>query len=53
MLTTLGGAGSLVLAITPLLGQFGFLMVISVIYSYLMAVVVLPPTLLLWERFLG
>ncbi|ARS91835.1 efflux RND transporter permease subunit [Natrarchaeobaculum aegyptiacum] len=53
MLTTLGGAGSLVLAITPLLGQFGFLMVVSVIYSYLMAVLVLPPTLLLWERFAG
>ncbi len=53
MLTTLGGAGSLVLAITPLLGQFGFLMVISVIYSYLMAILVLPPTLLLWERLVG
>ena len=53
MLTTLGGAGSLVLAITPLLGQFGFLMTISVLYSYVMAIVVLPPTLLLWERLVG
>ncbi|WP_049928352.1 efflux RND transporter permease subunit [Halopiger goleimassiliensis] len=53
MLTTLGGAGSLVLAITPLLGQFGFLMFISVIYSYVTAIVVLPPTLILWERVLG
>ncbi|ELY94189.1 hypothetical protein C483_03455 [Natrialba hulunbeirensis JCM 10989] len=53
MLTTLGGAGSLVLAITPILGQFGLVMVISVIYSYLMAVIVLPPTLLVWERVCG
>ena len=53
VLTTLGGAGSLVLAITPILGQFGLLMVISVIYSYLMAIVVLPPTLLVWERLVG
>ncbi len=53
VLTTLGGAGSLVLAITPILGQFGLLMVISVIYSYLMAIVVLPPTLLVWERLAG
>ena len=53
MLTTLGGAGSLVLAITPILGQFGLLMSISVIYSYLTAVLVLPPTLLLWDRLVG
>ena len=53
MLTTLGGAGSLVLAITPILGQFGFLMVISVLYSYLTAIVVLPPALLVWERLAG
>ena len=51
MITTLGGAGSLILAITPLLGQFGLLMVISVLYSYLTAIVVLPPTLLVWERY--
>ena len=53
MLTTLGGAGSLVLAITPILGQFGLLMSISVLYSYLTAVFVLPPTLILWERYAG
>lgn len=51
MITTLGGAGSLLLAITPLLGQFGLLMVISVLYSYLTAIVVLPPALLVWERY--
>lgn len=53
MLTTVGGAGSLMLALTPILGQFGVLMTISVIYSYLMAVVVLPPTLILWARYFG
>ncbi len=53
MLTTLGGAGSLVLAITPLLGQFGLLMVISVIYSYVTAIVLLPPALLVWEQQVG
>ncbi|SFB97090.1 Predicted exporter protein, RND superfamily [Halobiforma haloterrestris] len=53
MLTTLGGSASLILAITPLLGQFGLLMSISVIYSFLMAVVVLPPTLVVWERVVG
>ncbi|QSG01275.1 efflux RND transporter permease subunit [Natranaeroarchaeum sulfidigenes] len=51
MLTTLGGALSLMLAIIPILGQFGILMSISVVYSFLLSVTVLPPTLLLWERF--
>lgn len=51
MLTTVGGAGSLMLAITPILGQFGVLMTISVVYSYLMAIIVLPPTLILWARY--
>ena len=53
MLTTLGGAVSLTLAITPILGQFGFLMGLSVVYSYLMAIIVLPPTLLVWDRWFG
>ncbi|MCH7661053.1 MAG: MMPL family transporter [Euryarchaeota archaeon] len=53
MLTTIGGAGSLMLALTPILGQFGVLMTISVIYSYLMAIVILPPTLVLWARYFG
>lgn len=53
MLTTIAGGGSLILAITPILGQFGFLMAISVVYSYITAMVVLPPTLVVWERFFG
>ena len=50
MLTTALGAGALILAITPVLGQFGLLMTIGVVYSYLTAVVVLPPALYLWTR---
>lgn len=50
MLTTAIGTGSLVLAITPVLGDFGLLMAISVFYSYLTAIVVLPPTIYLWAR---
>ena len=50
MLTTLGGASALILAIIPILGQFGILMSISVLYSFLTAILVLPPTLILWEK---
>lgn len=53
MITTAGGVGALVLSVTPMLAEFGILMSISVIYSYLGAVIVLPPTLLLWERYFG
>ena len=51
MLTTSIGTGALVLAITPVLGNFGLLMAISVFYSYLTAVLVLPPTLFVWGRY--
>jgi predicted RND superfamily exporter protein len=53
VITTAGGVGALVLSVTPMLAEFGILMAISVIYSYLGAVVVLPPTLLVWERVFG
>ncbi len=53
MITTVGGVGSLMLAVSPMLGEFGLLMSISVTFSYLGAVLVLPPALLLWERFCG
>jgi len=39
--------------VTPMLGEFGFLMAISVLYSYLAVLIVLPPSLLLWERLFG
>ena len=51
MLTTSIGTGALVLAISPILGEFGLLMAISVFYSYLTAIVVLPPTIYLWARY--
>ena len=53
MITTAGGVGSTVLAVTPMLAEFGILMAVAVIYSYLAAIVVLPPSLLLWERYFG
>ena len=53
MLTTGLGAGALVLAISPILGTFGLLMFISVIYSFITAVVTLPPALFLWGRVVG
>jgi len=51
MLTTALGTGALALAITPILGNFGVLIALSVTYSFLAAVVALPPAVLLWERF--
>jgi predicted RND superfamily exporter protein len=51
MLTTVTGIGVLVLAITPLLGQFGFLIGISVLYSYLASLLVLPSAIRVWDRY--
>ena len=48
MATTALGTGVLVLAITPLLGQFGLLTAASIILAYLAALVVLPPALVVW-----
>ncbi|WP_435344593.1 efflux RND transporter permease subunit [Haloarchaeobius sp. HRN-SO-5] len=53
MLTTTAGTGVLVLAITPVLGQFGLLTALSVFYSYLTGVVVTPSALVIWARFEG
>jgi predicted RND superfamily exporter protein len=53
MLTTSLGTGSLALAITPVLGNFGLLMGMSVAYSFIISVVALPPALFLWERVSG
>lgn len=53
MLTTSLGTGSLALAITPVLGNFGLLMGISVAYSFIISVVALPPALFLWDRVSG
>lgn len=53
MLTTSLGTGSLALAITPVLGNFGLLMGMSVAYSFVISVVALPPALFLWDRISG
>jgi predicted RND superfamily exporter protein len=50
MLTTSLGTGALALAITPVLGNFGLLMGLSVAYSFIISVVALPPALMLWDR---
>jgi predicted RND superfamily exporter protein len=53
MLTTSLGTGALALAITPVLGDFGLLMALSVVYSFAFTVIALPPGVLLWERYLN
>jgi predicted RND superfamily exporter protein len=52
MLTTTTGIGVLVLAVTPILGQFGALTALSILYSYLTAVLVTPSLIVVWERYL-
>ena len=51
MLTTSLGTGSLALAITPVLGNFGLLMGMSVAYSFFISILALPPALFLWDRY--
>ena len=53
MLTTVSGLGVLWLAISPILGQFGLLIALSVLYSYLASILVLPTTLVLWDRYVA
>ncbi|GGN95371.1 efflux RND transporter permease subunit [Haloarcula pellucida] len=53
MITTVSGIGVLVLAITPILGQFGVLTALSILYSYLTAMVVTPSVIVVWARFVG
>lgn len=50
MLTTTSGTGVLVLAIVPILGQFGLLIALSVLYSFVASVLTLPTTLVMWKR---
>ena len=46
--TTALGTGVLVLAITPVLGQFGLLTAASITLAYLASLIVLPPALVVW-----
>ena len=50
VLTTVFGIGVLVLSVFPAIGQFGLLTGLSVIYSYLASLLVLPPVLYVWAR---
>ena len=53
MLTTVFGIGVLVLSIFPAIGQFGILTALSVLYSFLASLFVLPPVLAIWARLVG
>jgi len=50
MATTAFGIGVLTLAVLTVLGQFGILTAISIIYSFLASLLVLPSTLAVWDR---
>jgi predicted RND superfamily exporter protein len=50
LLTTACGMGVLVLAVNPLIGAFGLLTGLSVLYAYLAAIFVLPSVLVVWHR---
>jgi predicted RND superfamily exporter protein len=50
MLTTTTGTGVLVLAVVPILGQFGLLIALSVFYSFVASILVLPTAIVLWDK---
>jgi predicted RND superfamily exporter protein len=53
VVTTAAGIGVLMLAVFPAIGQFGLLTAISVVYSFLASILVLPSTLAVWDRLVG
>jgi predicted RND superfamily exporter protein len=53
MLTTVFGIGVLTLALLTPIGQFGVLTALSVIFSYLASLLVLPSVLVVWDRLFG
>ena len=50
MLTTVSGMGMLVFALNPAIGAFGVLTALSVVYAYIASILVLPSTLVIWDR---
>jgi hypothetical protein len=50
-ITTMAGFGSLMLSSMPPLRQFGFLVAISIGYSFLVSVFILPALLSMWAKF--
>ncbi|MFQ3318429.1 MAG: putative RND superfamily exporter protein [Natronomonas sp.] len=53
MLTTVFGIGVLMLSLFPAIGQFGLLTALSVFYSYLASLYVLPSVLVIWSWVAG
>ena len=53
MATTAFGIGVLTLAVLSVLGQFGILTAMSIVYSFLASLLVLPSTLVVWDRFVN
>jgi predicted RND superfamily exporter protein len=51
--TTVGGFGTLAIAILPILQQFGIITGLTIIYAFLASVLVLPALLVLWTRYFG
>ncbi|MXR50795.1 MMPL family transporter [Halovenus sp. WSH3] len=51
--TTVGGFGTLVFAILPVLQQFGIITGLTIIYAFLASVLILPSLLVLWTRYFG
>jgi predicted RND superfamily exporter protein len=51
--TTVGGFGTLGFAILPVLRQFGIITGLTIVYSFLASVIVLPALLVLWTRYFG
>jgi len=50
MVTTTSGTGVLVIALVPVLGQFGLLIALSVLYSYLTTLLILPSAVVMWDN---
>jgi hydrophobe/amphiphile efflux-3 (HAE3) family protein len=53
MLTTTTGIGVLVFSVLSILGQFGTLTAISILYSFVTSMIVLPSALVIWDRLKG
>ncbi|MFA9416877.1 MMPL family transporter [Natrinema sp. HArc-T2] len=51
--TTVGGFGTLAVAILPALQQFGIITALTITYAFLASVIVLPALLVLWTRYFG
>jgi len=51
--TTVGGFGTLSIALLPSLQQFGIITGLTIIYAFLASVLVLPSLLVVWTRLVG